>query len=105
MSPRLEAETLAGRWVHSHEEDTGDELVFRPADFSFPPSRGRLRLELQADGRFVRSGPGPTDRPVPTRGKWKLENGVLSLKAEGAAAEERRLEIASVTPEKLVVRR
>jgi len=34
---------VAGRWVHSHEEDTDDEMVFRAADsgYAFPPSRGR----------------------------------------------------------------
>ncbi len=38
-------DALAGRWVHSHEEDTDDEMVFRAADsgYRFPPARARCR--------------------------------------------------------------
>jgi hypothetical protein len=91
--------------VHSHEEDAGDELVFRPADFAFPPSRGRLALELRADGRFVRSGLGPADRPVPSRGRWTLRGDLLTLKDEDDSGAERQMRIASLAPEQLVVRR
>ena len=42
----IDPEQVAGRWVHSHEEDSGDELVFRPAGYAFPPSRGREALTL-----------------------------------------------------------
>src|SRR5262245_50526487 len=34
-------EEVFGRWVHSREEDAGGVRVFRPADYQFPPSRGR----------------------------------------------------------------
>ncbi len=36
---------LCQRWIHSHEEDTDTEMVYRPADFAFPPSRGRTGFE------------------------------------------------------------
>jgi len=37
-------------WVHSHEEDSDEEMVFRPAAYEFPPSRGRRSFELKPDG-------------------------------------------------------
>ena len=52
-----ERDQLAGRWVHSHEEDTGDEMVFRSADYAFPPSRGRESIELRADGSYAGTSP------------------------------------------------
>ena len=46
---------LAKTWIHSHEEDKGGLQVFRPADYAFPPARGRdaLHLEAGGDAHFV----------------------------------------------------
>ena len=71
----LPAHALGRRWVHSHEEDTDDELVFRPSGYAFPPSRGREAIELQPGGSYAGSVPGPVDAPVPTEGEWSLEGG------------------------------
>lgn len=69
---------LEGRWVHSHEEDTADELVYRSASsgYEFPRSRGREALELHADGSYGGVVPGPADKPeVSGGGSWALEDG------------------------------
>jgi hypothetical protein len=71
-------EALQGRWVHSHEEDTDDRLVFRPAAHKFPPSRGRQAFELRPDGAFVERASGPDDRPKETKGRWSLDEGSVS---------------------------
>jgi hypothetical protein len=47
-------------WVHSHEEDSDEEMVFRPAAYEFPPSRGRRSFELKPDGILAEGGIGPT---------------------------------------------
>jgi len=93
-----------GRWVHSHEEDTDAEMVFRPGDYSFPPSRGRQAFELRPDGTYVESGPGPVDRPEEATGEWDLapdDTLVLTGGPEG----RRSLRIESVDPDRLVVRK
>ncbi len=74
---------LRGRWVHSHEEDTADEMVFRPAGHDFPPSRGRTSFELRPDGSYVESSPGPVDLPEETTGSWSLDSDRLILGADG----------------------
>lgn len=76
-------ESLHGRWVHSHEEDTEDEMVFRPAGRSFPPSRGRTAFDLRPDGTYVERSPGPVDRPEEASGAWSLEDGTLRLGGVG----------------------
>ena len=75
--------TLLGEWVHSHEDDTDSEMVFRPASYSFPPARGRSSFALCPDGTYVESSPGPIDLPEQTRGTWSLEGDHLVLAADG----------------------
>ena len=97
-------ESLCGRWVHSHEEDAEGQKVFRPADFPFPPSRGRLSFELAADGSAHVRHPGASDRSVGSRGHWKLEGDVLELDTPRDATRRRVYAVVSSSPEKLVVR-
>jgi hypothetical protein len=102
----LPAEALQRRWVHAHEEDTDDEMVFRPAEHELPPSRGRFAFELRPDGTYVESSPGAADRPEEAEGDWSLEGSdrlVLGPRAEDRSG--RALQIAAVEPDRLVVRR
>ncbi len=69
--------------MHSHEEDTGEEMVFRPASHPLPPSRGRTSFDLQPDGTYVESAPGPVDVPVESGGRWSLQGDLLRLEADG----------------------
>jgi hypothetical protein len=100
----LPAFALGRRWVHSHEEDTDHEMVFRPAEREFPPSRGRMKLELDPNGTFVESRPGPTDVPEEQAGTWQLESGG-TLVLEGGPEGRRVFEIASAEPDRLVVKK
>ena len=78
----IDPEQLAGRWVHSHEEDTEDEIVYRAesSGYDFPRSRGREALELHPDGSYSGVVPGPTDKPEATGGgTWAVEGDRLVL--------------------------
>jgi hypothetical protein len=81
--PAFREDALHGRWVHSHEEDTDREMVFRPATRALPPSRGRTSFELHPDGTYVESSPGPVDVPEESAGTWSLDGDRLILGAEG----------------------
>ena len=96
----VRAENLEGHWVHSHEEDSDDEQVFRPASYRFPPARrGREAIELRPDGTYVESAPGPADAPEESgSGAWKLEGDRLVV---GGAA----WEIKAAEPDRLAVKR
>lgn len=93
---------LVRQWVHSHEEDQGGQTVFRPASFSFPLSRGRTSLHLKADGSFIEGGPGPTDRPQTSKGKWEASGQTLILKKDNQTG--CIYDIVSATTEKLVLK-
>src|SRR3954470_5302976 len=62
MGENIHQELTGKRWVHSHEEDKGGQMIFRPATYRFPPSRGRTSFQLNADGTLLRNRPGPTDQ-------------------------------------------
>jgi hypothetical protein len=89
---------LMRHWVHSHEEDSGDVRVYRPADYDFPPARGRRGFELRPGGELLVYGPGATDRPELTTGTWS-PSGAGRVKLGGE-----ELEIVSVSPDRLELR-
>lgn len=99
----VDPEALAGRWIHSHEEDSADAMVFRPDDFAFPPSRGRLGFELRPGGGYVETAIGPTDRPEEVTGAWTLEDDTVVVSRDAEGRPERRMRVLSVGPDRLVV--
>lgn len=99
----VESTALEQRWVHSHEEDGPDSLVFRPGSWKFPPSRGRRSFTLGPGGRLLSSGPGPDDRTKETVGSWRLSpDGVIEL---DQGSRTTRLRILRAGPDRLEVAR
>jgi hypothetical protein len=97
-------DAVVGHWVHSHEEDTDDEMVYRPASHRFPPSRGRTSFDLRPDGSYVEHAPGPVDAPVESTGSWTLEADRLLLGAEGDRPGH-AWQIAAVAGDQLTLRK
>jgi hypothetical protein len=105
VDPRTKG-LLEKHWVHSHEEDTADEVVYRPSTHAFPRSRGRSRIELRGDGRYVEHPIGPADRPLAQRGTWELgDEQPPSLHLSPEKDGPRVLRIVSVGADRLVVKR
>ena len=96
---------IVQRWLHSHEEDTDTEMVFRPNSFSFPASRGRVGFELRADGTCVDIGIGPADGPVGSEGRWSLDGDRLELESGAGEGRHRMYRVISCDRERLVVSR
>lgn len=96
---------LSGHWIHSHEEDTANDKVFRPAAYQLPPSRGRFSFELKSDGGLIEHSIGATDRTKTSEGKWHLEDDRQLILSSAQRDSDRIFEIVSVTPEKLVVKK
>jgi len=102
----ISTDALCRHWLHSYEEDTEEEMVFRPANFSFPPSRGRTGFDLKPDHRLVQIGIAPVDGPTETEGTWRLgDDDSLSLFLGPDSALRRVLRIKSAGPDRLVVRK
>ena len=106
MSKKSDADVLHQCWVHSHEEDTDKDMVFRPATFNFPPSRGRTSFDLKPDGGLVESGIAPDDRRLGTTGTWKLkDDNTLAFCTGSQSAPHRIVRIVSVDKGRLVVKK
>ena len=104
MGGKVIPEVLHQRWLHSHEEDTDREMIFRPATFNFPRSRGRTGFELKRDGSLVEIGIAPTDGPLEAQGRWKLEgDDQLTFYAGGQSEPKRVMRITSADKGRLVV--
>jgi len=102
----INEKNLQQSWVHSHEEDTETEMIFRPATYRFPPSRGRKSFELRPDGTLLETGIGPADVPLQYQGKWQLiKNGNLVFLFNSVTMPRKILKIVSVERNRLVVRR
>jgi hypothetical protein len=95
---------LVGRWVHAHEEDSGDEMVFRPASHPLPPSRGRISFDLKPDGSYTERAPGPVDAPVESSGHWSLEGERLVLATKDDTPDH-EWQVTASEPDRLAVRR
>jgi hypothetical protein len=95
---------IAKHWVHSHEEDEGQQLVYRPATYQFPPSRGRTSFQLNPDGTLMRSQPSPTDQKQTQEGHWSVEGSKLTLSPAADQAPQ-VLQVKTLTPDRLVVQR
>ena len=99
-SPRKE---ILGRWLHSHEEDSAAEMVFRPSTFAFPPSRGRVGFELKDNGSYVDRGIGPGDGLLEAEGEWSMENGLLTLDCDIYPGGRRDMRVISCDTDRLVI--
>ncbi len=106
MTDKIDRKALAQKWVHSHEEDTASETVFRPASYAFPRSRGRRSFQLDPGGKLVTSAIGPDDRSVRGQGRWQLEaSNNLALEPAGPGARKSVMQILQLRPDKLVVKK
>ncbi len=101
----MERDQVSGRWVHVHEEDTDDEMVFRPAGTPLPPARGRMAFDLRPDGTFAESGLGAADAPEEATGTWAVDGDTVRLSAGAAQGVPRELRVVTADAERLVVRR
>jgi hypothetical protein len=106
MNHQVNQDALHQHWVHSHEEDTDTEMVFRPATYNFPRSRGRRSFELKPDGSLVEGGIAPDDRRQETQGRWELKDGdTLALYTQSPSEPSRVMHIASVSKDRLVIKK
>jgi hypothetical protein len=80
-------------------------MVFRPANYAFPPSRGRTGFELRPDGSAAVLGPAPTDAPQELSGTWKIDDAKRLIVHVPELQQTQSMTIVSSGPDRLVVRR
>ncbi len=101
----LARDRVSGHWIHVREEDSDNEMVFRPAGTDLPPARGRMGLELRADGSFAETGLGASDVPEAATGRWALDGDLITLSEGASQGVPREMEVVSADESKLVIRK
>jgi len=101
----IDPNLLNQKWVHSHEEDTAEEMVFRPSTFKFPPSRGRRGFELHPDGTAQILGIAPSDAPQQHMGTWSVGSEKQLMVQVPALQQTQSMTVLSVSPDRLVVKK
>lgn len=104
MKKKINKETLQGEWIHSYEEDEGDEAVFRPSNYDFPLTRRpRESFELKAGGKLVKNEATHSDSVKEAEGKWELEDDKVIFQSESGTNQTKQ--IASCDQDKLVLKK
>lgn len=100
-------ESLWGNWVHAHEEDYGNNRVYRHLSYELPPSRGRERFDIRPGGRIFYYGLAAADgNAEAVEGNWvPLNERTISVELPGDKANEFAAELVEVTPNRLVLRK
>ncbi|MBM3964823.1 MAG: hypothetical protein FJ308_07105 [Planctomycetes bacterium] len=98
-----------GKWTHSHEEDHDGLMVFRPASFSFPRSRGRLSFILEGNGLGTYLPIGADDRHGTTSSQWRIETTnkptpASFLRIQVGTKDVLNARIVKASPDELVLR-
>ena len=101
----IDPQQLAQRWLHSHEEDSDTEMVFRPADYDFGPSRGRMGLELKPDHSCTNIGIAPTDGPIESQAVWEVDDDQNLIIYGSSGSPSQVFQIVSLQKDRLVVKR
>jgi hypothetical protein len=97
---------LQQTWLHSHEEDKGEVLTYRPNTYDFPPSRGRTGFTFNDDNTFIQYEIAPTDGLEERLGKWRMATrDQVRVSFEEGSHQDFLLEIITLEPNLLRVRR
>jgi hypothetical protein len=97
---------ILGHWIHSHEEDAQGVMVYRPANYSFPPSRGRMGFEFREGGELVYYGIGRADGAEQSSGSWVIEEpNRVRIKVDSERIQTFILQVVSCNDQSLTVRR
>lgn len=93
---------LFQHWIHSFEESSALQTVYRPVTYSFAPARGRDGFEIREDGIFISHPIAPGDGNMTIEEKWVLHDHELVVTGRG---NNQRYKLVSVTKDRLVLQR
>jgi hypothetical protein len=105
----IDANSLTGDWVHSHEEDANfgpDAMVFRDGSVPLGPSRGRWKFQLHADKSMTDIPPGAADRPETRSRSWSVnDQNQLVFSPASAGQQATVMDIIEASPDRLVLKK
>jgi hypothetical protein len=105
MAKAVDTKFLCQHWIHSREEDTATETVYRPAGFPLPPSRGRPGLKFDPDGTFKQIGIGATDISKVKEGVWKVPSAGADHVCVSVEGQPQRIKILELKQDRMSIAR
>jgi hypothetical protein len=104
MDNIIDKEILYGEWIHSKEEDTNEEIVYRPMDYDFPLTRSpRNTFQFDRDGKLRAGEPSPSDKMHEKDVNWELNDDIITI-SSGSNSIDTQV-IASLEKDRLVLKR
>ena len=104
MQKKFNKNSLFGEWIHSHEEDTANEIVFRPSNYAFPLTRSARNIyHFAPDGMLIKGEPTASDSINKIEDKWDLKSDEISMYEDGKLINKKV--IASIDKNKLVLKK
>ncbi len=97
----VDVATMQRTWLHAHEEDHGDTIVYRPNTYAFPPSRGRTGFEIGPNGVLTQYDIAPTDGLERRVGKWRVEGNMFYATFPEKNSTDYSLKVLNLTAERL----
>ena len=97
----LDVTTMQRTWLHAHEEDHGDTLVFRPNTYAFRPSRGRTGFQINPGGELTQYDIAPTDGLDEHKGKWRVDGNTFYATFPEKNSAEYSLRVLKLTAERM----
>ncbi len=91
---------LQQTWLHAHEEDHGDTVVYRPNTYAFRPSRGRTGFQIEPNGVLTQYDIAPTDGLEKRAGKWRIEGQMFYATFPDKNSTDYSLRVLSLTPDR-----
>jgi hypothetical protein len=99
-------ECLYKHWIHSREEDTEFEKVYRASTYKFPRSRGRNGFEIRGNGEVILYKIGPTDKSEEVYGTFTFDDSNnLEVNTKKGTPERIIMTILSCEGDKLVIKK
>jgi hypothetical protein len=100
-------EVLQGTWYRAPEDDTAAEKGYRKLaeGAEIPPGRARDPFTLNPDGTMVEGETAANDARTEAEGTWTLDGDQLTFRTEEGDEAHRTMKIASVTKDRLSVKR
>ena len=99
----LDLKFLNKKWVHAHEEDTAESLVFRPEHYPLGLSRNRDAIEFYESGKVARVGIAPNDALSFSEGNWHLLDDGKTLSITEKPDKTTKLKVLGLVSDKLII--
>ena len=102
----MDKKMLYKNWIHSYEEDSEYEMVFRPETFTFPLRRGgREAIDLRSDRTYIQRKSASDDSYIRDEGTWDIKGENIISVGQNPVIGSGNHQIVTLTENILVIKK